>query len=82
MSKYHKYGILTTVKLTQLDETINQLLTIKYPTKIIKELTENLTWIKKDFQPTIERLNKESKIYNKLYEPHNTKNLQLHIEFI
>ena len=82
MSRYHKYGVLSEVRLTQLDETINQLNTIKYPTRQLRELKEHLTWIKNDFARTIERLNNEGKIYNKIYEKHNEKNFQLQIDFI
>ncbi len=79
MSKYLKYGVLSTMKLTQLDETINQLKQIKYPTKQIKELIENLEWIKNDFGPTINLLNEQ---YKSILKKYNNKNLQLHIEFI
>lgn len=83
MSRFQKYGVLSTVRFTQLHETVCQLKTIKYPTGVIKELTNQLEWIEKDFPRTIELLNNEGKIYNnKIYENHNTKNLQLHIEFI
>lgn len=82
MSRYHKYGILSEVRLTQLNETINQLNMIKYPTRQLREIKENLIWIQNDFSRTIERLNSEGKIYNKIYEKHNEKNFQLHITFI
>lgn len=82
MSRYHKYALLSEVRLTQLDETINQLNTIKYPTRQLRELKEHLIWIQKDFENVIKRLNEEGEIYNKLYEKHNEKNFQLTINFI
>ena len=78
MSNYLKYGVLSTVRLTQLEETINQLKTIKYPTKQIKELIEKLEWIKKDFELTIRLLNEQS---NSIFDRYNKKNMQIEIEF-
>lgn len=78
MSNYNKYGIYSTIKLTQLNETIVQLEKIKYPTRIISELIRNLKWVKKDFEPTIELLNKQARNKKEIY---NRKNLQLHIQF-
>lgn len=78
MSTYLKYGVLSTMRLTQLEQTINQLKTIKYPTKQIKELTDHLELIKKDFEPTIKLLNEQSK---SIFEKYNENHLQLHIEF-
>lgn len=78
MSNYHKYGVLSTVRLTQLEESINQLKTIKYPTKQIKELIEKLEWIRKDFEPTIRVLNEQS---NSIFDKYNNKNMQIEIEF-
>ena len=78
MSNYNKYGISTAIKLTQLDETIVQLKKIKFPTRLINELTKNLEWVRKDFDSTIELLNKQARNKTEIY---NKKNLQLHIEF-
>lgn len=78
MSNYHKYALTSTVRLTQLEETINQLRIIKYPTKQIKELIQHLEWIQKNFQPTIKILNEQSK---SMFEKYNTKNFQLTIDF-
>lgn len=78
MSNYHKYGLLSTVRLTQLHETICQLKSIKYPTKQIKELIEHLEWIERDFYPTIRLLNEQQK---SMFEKYNEKNLQLHLDF-
>lgn len=78
MSNYHAYSVLSTVRLTQLEETINQLKTIKYPTKQIKELIEHLEWIKKDFEPTIKLLNEQS---NSIFDRYNKKNMQIEIDF-
>lgn len=78
MSNYQKYSVLSTVRLTQLGETINQLRQIKYPTKQIKELIEKLEWINKDFEPTIRLLNEQS---NSIFDRYNYKNMQIEIEF-
>lgn len=79
MGTYHKYGIDCPIRLTQVDETINQLETIKFPTQLIQRLKKSLKWIQQDFEPTIKILNQQAKEQHK--ELHNTKNIQLNITF-
>ena len=80
MGTYHKYGIDCPIRLTQLDETINQLERIKFPTQLIQRLTNSLKWVRQDFDLTIKLLNQQTKEQCK-QELYNKKNVQLYINF-